>query len=217
MSARRHIPAPWALVRDESGAVLLEFALVVSLFFFLFFALLDFGRLAHNDVAVQKAVQLAARTAIVRPPACAGVPEIHTRGAVASGNTPPRFGTACRDSAPGIEVCNPVAPVTCAGTAANGTANEIWNRIRPLLPTDAAIDDLQFSYTFDPNLGFLGGPYTPMVTVEINLPDFQFISPLGQLAGAAGAANTGTIGNDIVYSTFSISLPAEDLNLGDNG
>lgn len=199
---------------DDSGAVLVEFAIVISLFFFLFFTLLDFGRLSGNNVMAQTAAQVAARIAIVRPPACAGVPELHARGTVAPGTTPPRYGTSCKA---GASVCAAAAEVTCVGAAANPTANEIWNRIRVFLPTDATIAALEFTYTYDSNLGFLGGPYTPVVTVELNLPNFQFISPLGQLAAAAGASSPGNLGNPITYSNFSISLPAEDLASGENG
>ena len=75
---------------------------------------------------------------------------------------------------------------------------------------------LQFSYDFNSNLGFLGGPYTPMVTVELNLSDFQFVSPLAALANAAGATSS-TISSTAGYSNFSVSLPAEDLALGESG
>ena len=56
-----------AYLRDTSGGVLVEFALVVSLFLFLFAALLDFGRLSYSGVTAQSAAQIAARLAIVRP------------------------------------------------------------------------------------------------------------------------------------------------------
>jgi hypothetical protein len=100
--------------------------------------------------------------------------------------------------------------------ATNATASEIWGRINPLLPYSASIDVLQFSYSFDPKLGFLGGPYTPMVTVELDLDDFQFVSPLAALANAAGASGS-TLPSSTSYSSFSVSLPAEDLAEGESG
>jgi Flp pilus assembly protein TadG len=202
----------WQVIgRDDSGAVLVEFAIVVSLFFFLFYVLLDFGRLSYNNVLAQKGAQVAARIAVVRPPACAGVPDIHNRG---TSSTAPRFGTACSAEA---GVCEAVATISCSGTAGNATASEIWGRVNALMPANATINVLQFSYSFDPNLGFLGGPYTPMVTVELDLPDFQFISPLSAIASAAGATNTGNLGSDFEFSSFSVSLPAEDLATGESG
>ena len=109
-----------------------------------------------------------------------------------------------------------MATVSCAGAAGNATADEIWARVQPLLPPDATIDNLRFEYRFDSNLGFLGGPYTPMVTVEITPPDFQFTSPLGAMAVALGGAGGG-LGTARPYGAFSVSLPAEDLANGDDG
>lgn len=205
----RHIPARFA--RHESGSVMVEFAIVVALFFFLFFVLIDFGRMTSSFVFAEKAAQIAVRTAVVREPACAGVPDRHARGTAASA---PRFGTSCKAIA---GTCAAVATVTCPGTAANATATEIWQRVAPLLPQTATIDNLQFSYAFDPNLGFLGGPYMPVVSVDMNLPDFSFISPLGALATAASGANSTFGQNSIPYPSFSVSLPAEDLALGNAG
>lgn len=199
--------------REERGGVLVEFAIVISLFFFLFFSLLDFGRLVYTTTLAEKATFLAARLAVVRPAACAGVPDRHTRGPVTPGVTPPRFGTSCRVAA---DVCATVAPVTCSGNAANPTAAEIWDRIDDILPPGTNISVLQFTYQFDQNLGFLGGPYTPMVTVDLNLPNFQFVSPVGALATAAGASSS-SLGPSATYPDFSVSLPGEDLNSGDAG
>jgi len=196
---------------DERGAALVEFALVALLFFFLFFSLIDFGRLGSSYVLAEKATQIAARTAIVRRPACAGVPDRHVRPAD-PGTNPPRFGTSCRIAG----TCDAAATVSCAGDAANATASEIWARIQPLLPPDATIGNLRFEYRFDPNLGFLGGPYTPMVTVEITPPDFQFTSPLGAMAAGLGGGGGGLNG-PAPYGAFSVSMPAEDLALGEEG
>lgn len=197
----------------EDGGVLVEFSIVIALFLFIFFAMLDFGRLVYQTTLSEKATYIAARTAIVRPAACAGLPERHVAGTVPGGTTPPRYGTSC--SVAGF-VCQAVADVTCVGNAGNATAVEIWARIAPMLPPDASIDNLRFTYRFDQNLGFLGGPYTPMVTVDLDLPDFQFVSPLGALAVAAGAPSS-TMSPTAAFADFSVTLPAEDLNSGENG
>lgn len=197
-------------LQSESGAVLVEFAIVISLFFFLFFALLDFGRLIYSIALAEKATYLAARTAIVRPAACDEVPLRHEIGTAL---TPPRFGTSC---SAGPNVCAVQATISCAGVASNPTAQAIWANISPLLPPGSNISVLQFTYQFDSNLGFLGGPYTPMVTVGLNLPDFQYISPLGAIANAAGA-NNSTLGGTSTYPGFNVSLPGEDLAQGNAG
>ena len=207
MALKGHLRSLWL---DQRGGVLVEFALVVSLFLFLFSALLDFGRLSYSGVTAQSAAQIAARIAIVRPPACSGVPATHQRGPSPAA---PQFGTSC-SAASGV--CANPGTISCVGTATNATASEIWARINALLPVGTTIDALEFDYSFDPNLGFLGGPYTPMVTVELDLDDFQFVSPLANLAIAAGASNS-TIGSVAAYSNFSVSLPAEDLAEGESG
>jgi len=200
-------------IRDEAGAVAVEFAIVVSLLFFMFFVLLDFGQVAFSQVMAEKAAHIAARTAAVRPAvACTAMPippETHSRGVA---DPAPIYGTSC---SAGADICAAVT-YSCVGAASNATANEIWNRISTLLPAGMTVADLTFSYTSDPNLGFLGGPFTPVVTVDVNLPAYNFISPLGALAVAAGAASD-PIGQSFTRPTFSVSLPAEDLALGNDG
>lgn len=195
---------------DRDGAVAVEFAIVASLMFFLFFALIDFGRLAFSQVMAEKAVHLAARTAAVRPPACTGVPAYHVRGGASPA---PRFGTSC---AAGANTCLNPGTVTCLGSAGNATASEIWTAVQPWLPPNATTAHVRYTYTFDANLGFLGGPYVPMLTVDLDLPAFQFIAPIGALAQAAGAASD-PVGTTFTYPDFSMSLPAEDLALGEAG
>jgi Flp pilus assembly pilin Flp len=202
--------------RDESGAALVEFAVVAVVFFLVFFALIDFGRIGFVNVMGNKATEMATRIAIVRPPVCAGVPEVHERGP-AQGFIPPRFGTSCRAA---TGVCLNVAPVTCLGSdAAEGlglaTANEIFDRVRPLIPADATLANFRFTYSFDARLGFLGGPYNPVVTVDFQAPPFGFISPIG---GLTALASPGTdIGDPIFTPSFSVSMPGEDLMHGTGG
>jgi len=200
--------------QDEKGATLVEFAVVLSIFLLLFFGLIDFGRLGFHYVNAEKAMQVAARVSAVRPPACPGVPLINARGPTPGGTLPPDFGTSCRA---GGNICANVGTISCSGSAANPTANEIWGLIAGALPNDAAVGNLKFSYTYDNNLGFLGGPYVPVVTVELQNLDFKFVSPLGTLAGLAGATASPSLGADIPFPPMSVSLPAEDLALGENG
>jgi len=209
----RHMRA-WTFLREESGAAMVELALASAVFFLAFFQLLGFGLFASTNLMAEKATQLAARMAVARPAVdwChgTGVPERITT----SGLTPaPRFGTNCRA---GANTCASVAEVSCAGSAADTTANEIWTRIQPMVPPDTVIGDLQFTYNFDANLGYLGGPYTPMVTVELTVPNettelFALISRLAQNAGGGAGFNAPQ------YRVISISLPAEDLNSGTDG
>ncbi len=216
------IPIPQDVLRelrdDEAGATLVEFALTVSLLLLLFFGLIDFGRLSYHWIGAEKATHLAARIAAVRPAICAGVPDTYVRGS----DLTVRFGTNCRS---GQGVCSPVATVSCSGTAGHPVVAEIWNRIEPLLPNSASPSNLMFRYSYDPALGFLGGPYIPLVTVELG-PDatgaplqFEFATPLAALGAlASGTAPTGSgYMGPITFPTMSVSLPGEDLAVGGAG
>lgn len=221
MSARRYSTGlavrTRGFVRDEAGATLVEFGLVLALLLLIAFGIIDFGRLAFHYVAAEKAVEAAARVAAVRPPACSGVALINQRGAVADGVTPPRFGSSC-GAADGI--CLDPGNVSCTASASDATATEVWSVVSGTLPNDATIENVLFRYDFDPDLGFLGGPYVPVVTVELQNLNFTFVSPLSQLAALAvggATAQTQGLGGTIAFPNLSASLPGEDLAQGDNG
>jgi Flp pilus assembly pilin Flp len=206
IALRRAVRDFWA---DEDGASLVEFSLVVLLFLFLLFAIIDFGRIGHAWVGANKATQLAARLAAVRPPVCPGVPLMNVRGGAGS---PPAFGALCRAAS---GVCANPGVITCTGTAANSTALEIFTAVQPLVPT-TTIGQMTYTYQFDQNLGFLGGPYVPMVTVEFTGVNFTFISRLSAfVVGLTGQAST--LGAALTMPGMSVSLPGEDLALGTDG
>jgi hypothetical protein len=228
MSARptsdgRAAPAA-SFLRDESGATLVEFGIASSLFLLIFFALIDFGRLGYSWVMAEKAMQRAARIAAVRPPVCAGVPGSHERDP--SGTIVYGFGEAC---GPGIclavsQTCLGDSPA--AGSAGETTAAEVWGEIAFLLPPGTTVGDIRFTYSTDSNLGFLGGPFVPVVTTELDGALFQFVSPLGALARLAGAGNAAGLGTAcpgnaaascLSLPPMSVSLPGEDLAQGEAG
>lgn len=197
--------------RDESGATLVEFAVVVLFFLLLLFAIIDFGRLAHTWAAAQKATQIAARIAAVRPPVCAGVPALNSR--VPGAGSSISFGTLCRA---GANVCDIPGPAICSGVSTNATTAEIFAQIRPLLPPGATEGNLRFTYSFDPNLGFLGGPYVPMVTVDLQGLEFVFVSNLGRMITQI-TGQQSDLGENLPLPQMSISVPGEDLALGTAG
>ncbi len=200
--------------RGEQGTSLVEFGLVLSLFLLLFFGLIDFGRLAFHYVTAEKAMHVAARVATVRPVACnaAVLPEFNARPTNGGGGQD--FGSRCNA---GADVCLAVPTVSCAGSLDNATVAEIWPLIRGALPIDATPANLSFNYSYDANLGFLGGPYVPVVTVELQNLDFQFVSPLAGLVALSGGAATPGLGADIPFPSMSVSMPGEDLNQGEQG
>ena len=214
MTGASFLPCPIRAARrfwaDESGASLVEFALVVTLFLFLLFGIIDFGRIGYAWVGANKATQLAARLAAVRPPVCAGVPTRNIRGTASS---PPAFGALCRA---GSGVCANPGTFACQGSATNATALEIFTAIRPLVPPGTTIDQMRYSYAFDANLGFLGGPYLPMVTVEFTNVNFTFVSQLGAFVVAL-TGRSSSLGTALAMPGMSVSLPGEDLALGTEG
>lgn len=205
--------------RREDGTTLVELAMVLPAFLLLFFGLIDFGLMGSAYVMAEKAMQTATRIAVVRPPMlplyCTGaVPSANLRGTVPVNTTPPRFGTSC---SAGPTICANPGTITCTGNAADPTMGEIWARISPLMPPGATPANVRISYTFDPELGFLGGPYVPIVTVEIQGLAYQFATPLGGLTALAGGNGSPITGPNMTFPPMSMSLPGEDLNSGVNG
>jgi len=196
---------------DEEGTTLVELAFVVAVFLLMFFMLLDFGRLAYNWAMAEKAVQMAARMAAVRPAVCLGVPTINEPGTANAA----KFGLPCS----GAAVCQgetvpSAAP--CSGTA-SATGTQIFDSVAGLLPGNATAANLRFRYSYDPAMNFLGGPYVPVVTVELQDLRFQFASPLLGLARIAGATANGNTPPPLTFPAMSVSLPGEDLALGQAG
>ncbi len=199
--------------RDESGTTLVELAFVIPLFLLMFFGLIDFGRMGAEYVMADKAMQIATRIAVVRPPACQGLQPTNARGTVPANTVPPRFGTHCSTS---NWICA-AQSASCAGALANPTVTEIWTAIAPLMPAGSSAANLSFRYDFDPNLNFLGGPYVPVVTVELTNLNFNFVTPLGGLAAVATRNPVSGLSGSVPFPAMSMSLPGEDLNLGENG
>ncbi|MFD1156584.1 TadE/TadG family type IV pilus assembly protein [Roseovarius aestuarii] len=199
--------------QNEDGATLVEMAFVLPIFLLLFFGMIDFGRMAFHYVTVEKAMYNAARLATVRPPACPGVPVFNARGTTTV-TPPPDFGSSC---SAGANICANPGTITCSGSAANQTASEIWTMVQGAFPNDATIANLSFRYDYDSNLGFLGGPYVPVVTIEVQNLDFNFVSPLGNLAALAGGNAPPGLGADVIFPAMSVSMPGEDLAMGNNG
>ncbi len=211
--ASRAAQSFWA---DEGGASLVEFSLVVTLFLFLLFGIVDFGRIGHAWVGANKATQLAVRLAAVRPPVCVGVPTRNSRGSL----TTATFGSLCRA---GGGVCVNPGTFSCLGNAPSDpaspefkTAQEIFTAVRPLAPAGTTIGQMRYTYAFDPDLGFLGGPYVPMVTVEFTGVNFTFISQLSAFVTAL-TGRSSTLGAALTMPGMSVSLPGEDLALGTEG
>ncbi len=199
------------LRRDENGTALVELCIVIPLFLLLVFAILDYGRLYWHTTTAQKAMQKAARLATVGPPLCGALPATHTISPSAPAGT--SFGTLCRS---GVVCSTPTnLPAPCTLDISTPYGARVWNNIEALLPpgTDPAVN-VQITYSHDPRLGFLGGPYTPMVTAELVDLTFEFVLPLAPLAALASGDSTITSNTSIAIPSMSTSVPGEDLAAG---
>ncbi|WP_327793750.1 TadE/TadG family type IV pilus assembly protein [Harenicola maris] len=195
-------------MRDESGATLVELGLVIGIFLFLLFGLIDFARLGFSNVMAEKATATAVRMATVRPAICSGVPSVTQRSLLGTLALTTPNGTRCSAMS---GLCSPVEEVTCTAAEGGTDANAIWARVRPLLPGNAEPENLRFTYSYDEDLNRVGAPYSPIVTAEIDGLEFNFISPLGALAEFAGASGQSGLGQSFTFASMSASLPAEDL------
>lgn len=212
MNIRALSPYLMRFRRDETGATLVEFGLVAAFFLFLAFGLIDFGRLGFSYVMAQKATERAVRLAVVRAPVCLGVPLINQRNPLSLANSALTVGMSCSTDP---TLCQSQTTVTCDAQT-NATGQDIYDQIRVLLPTNATPENLRFSYAFDPDLGFLGGPYTPVVTAELQDLNFEFVTPMGALAALVGARPSGALGEEFAFPSMSNSLPAEALSDGES-
>ncbi len=205
--------------RQERGSALVELAIVIPLFLLLIFGVVDYGRLFWSTTAAQKAMHTAARLATVGPPLCGILPPEHE---LAGGvTTNPRFGTLCRTGGSG-GICVDESktgnlPEPCTLDTSTPYGARIWDEIGPLLPPGSSPANVQFTYSHDWRLGFLGGPYTPVVTADLIDVDFDFVMPLAGLAAfaARNPAVTSNTPNSISLPAMSTSVPAEDLAVGD--
>ena len=211
--------------RDQSGTTLVELAMAVSVFLLILFGAIDFGRFYFHYVAAEKALGVAARTAAVRPPICSGLPGNNSRGTAPTGAIVPEYGSACSGvltNASGVATGGSICALVirsctlASGTGSTVAANEIWGRLAGALPPGATQANVQVSYSFDPKLNFLGGPYVPNVTMELTGLNFRFMSPLGQLARlTAGPALA--FDQEPPFPSLSTTVPGEDLATGNDG
>ena len=221
-------------LRREDGTTMVEFAICITLFLLILFAILDFARLGYTWVSAEKAVQQAARTAALRPAICTGVPPFHFR----SLGTPDQYpaGTLCWNGTVGVcDVPSPTPQCTLASALSSGdtiretAAQNIWDRISPLLPDSVTTANVEIVYGHDNRLGFVGGPYVPLITARLigvgdnncnGNPCFTFVTPLSALAANAGASSTDGVpakGGTIPFPAISATVPGEDINSGMNG
>ena len=195
------------LTRDEGGGPLAEFALTFPLLFVIGLVALDFSWVFTRIAMAEYAAHVAVRTAAVRPAVCPGVPDSIER----KDGLTTRFGELCtHPDAP----CNYPATIQCTG-AGTDVGGEIIDMVEVFLPAGASEANLQFTYAPPPDssIGFLGGPYVPIVSVSLINLQHNFILPIPTLlspwSGSAGGAFA-----PITLGPFTATMPGEDLNDG---
>lgn len=237
---RRAAPA---LLACERGTTMVELALAIPLFLLLTLGAIDFARFYFHFSASEKALAVAARTAAVRPPVCPNVPTSNGRADLSTlpgGFTAvlPNFGQGCGGTVfddtgtaiSGATICDfdpanaydaggTPAPIACDLTETGGataTADEIWGRLGASLPPLATRGNVRISYAFDPAMNFLGGPFVPEVSVSLSGVDFEFLTPVGQLATMAGAT-VGAFDQSPPFPALRAVATGEDLAAGNDG
>ncbi len=206
--SRASPPRRGAFPRDDSGATLVEFALVIGLLLILIFMMFDFGRIMNAMVFTQKGVERVARAAIVTAPVCGGVPTVVQRR---SGNTSDP-GTLCRSAA---DPCDTYT-VTCTADPRAAPGGSVAAIMDPFLPAVSTGGTLTFTYESDnfpgsPRIGFVTGPTTPIVSVELSDVRLTMVSPLAGLLGLVSGSESTLFQNGFTLPTVRVSLPAEDL------
>ncbi len=199
-------------INNRNGSVLTEFAVVLPLFLILLFSIIDFGQIYLRWILAEKATDIAARIAAVRPPVCANVTDFNDQTFVSQFFDVP-FGTSCVAL---LFICSEPVTRSCTGDEAIGdTFDEIIASAGGLLPATLAPSNLRFTYQTT-GLGFLGGPYIPTVTVEIvGDVEVPFITPLGPLLATFYGGGTGL--DNPSMPSMRATLPAEDLVEGGPG
>ena len=191
------------VLTDERGDVLVGFVLIVGLLFGLFFAgvgfFLLFSWLQFTDMATQAGV----RTAVVRTPVVAGLPEV-----IALADEGP-VGRSCITN-PGA--CVPLEPRFCGpfyggGACAGDAFNHIAARMQQIFPV---IQPANISIRYeDSGLGYVGGPPVPLVTIVVSdLP----IPVIGAIIDLASRLVGGADGAGATLRPIQASMTAEDLN-----
>ena len=196
-----------AFASDERGTTLVEMALAIIVFLTLLFGVIDFGRVGYHYVGAERAVMQAARLAAVLPPACSAATDFGEIARDGAADPTPRMGTLCR----GGGVCAAIATVSCTADNGDPQAAAIWSAVRPALPAGTTADTLTIRYVQDPDLGFLGGPYTPIVEIDLAGVPVSGLSVFG-LAGMYGGGTKH--GSSLSLPTMTAVMPGEGLGTG---
>lgn len=195
-------------LRDRKGSVAVEFALLFMVLFVLTMGIIEFGRALYEWNKAEKALQIAARFAIVTDPVASG---LRTFSGKDNSND---FGDSCRDPGTGgIQSYCQYGPIICTNTGCSSLGfsstafNAIFQKVQPWFPA-LQPENLVVEYRAT-NLGFVGRPgartgefnLVPAVTIRLRNIQYDFMV-LDDLLGIG----------PVVMPEFTTTLIAEDLS-----
>jgi Flp pilus assembly protein TadG len=224
IEARRRLAG--SLLRDRSGAALVEFTLVAPLLFLLTFGLVDFGNAFFQWNEAAKAAQLGARLAAVSSPVWSALSSLQgtengNSGAAAGAAWPAtdNYGVSCSGSPPTCAAISGTAGLvgqaatasatalnnivygrgqtTCGGALGGGQFPGMCDLFNRITPANVVIE---YRYS---GLGYVARPEGPIPTIVLKLTGltFQFIA----LNGFLGLG-------PITMPDFKVTITGEDIS-----
>lgn len=199
-----------ALLRDERGASMAEFALVLPLLLVFLFGIIDGGRLMWTWNQAEKATQVGARVAIVTNVLAPGLATADYVG-TNQGGTVLTQGDVIPVSALGEVVCTntgctcQTTPCPTFGTFDSVAFDKIRERMTFMKP-DIKAANVRVIYRGS-GLGYAGDPngiqIQPLVTVELTDLQFRPLTILALTTIALPDFRTTLTGEDLSGTTFN--------------
>lgn len=182
-------------LKDESGATLVEFTLVFTMFMVLTFGLIEFGLVLHQYNAAEKATAIGSRFVATHGPVFVGLPDCGVATSLP-------VGTMCANvagSSSWTQTCNASAP---AAGCQSGVLNALVARMQQFAPEIEA-QNVQVVLR-GAGLGFVGREApVPLVTVRLTGMTYDFIA-MDDLMGF----------DPLTMPGFDATIVGEDMNEG---
>ena len=209
------------LLRDISGAILVETTIVLPMFLLLVLGTIDVTYMFYEWALANKAAYVGARIAVVSDPVAAKITDLNYTESQLQ-----LIGQPCFDNAGNNVNCPLVPPTVCTSTACTPNTfgfdsmafKNIFDRMKVILPR-LQLQNVTITYQANDS-GFVGQPYVgnsaqfslPLnVTVSITdmTHQFYFIGPLVRFFGVFFPAMS-------TIPTFATTLQSEDMDSSNN-
>jgi Flp pilus assembly protein TadG len=209
------------LLRDISGAILVETTIVLPMFLLLVLGTIDVTYMFYEWALANKAAYVGARIAVVSDPVAAKITDLNYTESQLQ-----LIGQPCFDNAGNNVNCPLVPPTLCTSTACtpntfgfDSTAfKNIFDRMKVILPR-LQLQNVTITYQANDS-GFVGQPYVGNsaqfslpLNVTVSIADmthqFYFIGPLVKFFGVFFPAMS-------TLPTFATTLQSEDMDSSNN-